>query len=556
LFAYCSPEFHYPDTRTRKAVTDGVGNNVSVYENGSQVISFSYSSKGGLKSITSIGKTINFGYDVYGRLKTKTTGQMKQTYVYDNASGNLLSRDYRPSGSPTGLTESFSYDNLNRLTGSQVTGAGLMSVTYSPDGNINTKTDAGSYTYDPSKQNAVTAITRYYSGSYEKTITGSTVTETHYVSSPTGLVAILVKQGSAVQTYYVETDHLGSVTGIINTDKTYASKSSYDAWGRRRNPSDWSYNNIPTPVITDRGFTGHEHLDRFGLINMNGRMYDPVVGRFLGVDPIVQAPDYSQSFNGYSYCWNNPLKYTDPSGYLAAVNTGDPDPWFAYQQFTKRYGYDLSYSDFSDQFWDQYYNYLFTGGDGVFGGYGGGNYSMTFTWHTLEDNPRSKVDYERLELTIYPSIKVEHSATMQMSFDNDLFNNLGGYSIQANNTAYGLGLTSGMYSEATRGLTTTTSTIAGEAQAAKVLGKIATAAKWTGYVGNALNIGANYVNVYNNPSAANYARLGVSGFAVGLNLVNFLVPGLGTGLSLVVSTVDMMGGFNWLYNSLEENKIP
>ena len=483
---------------------------------------------------------------------------MKQTYVYDNASGNLLSRDYRPSGSPTGLTESFSYDNLNRLTGSQVTGAGLMSVTYSPDGNINTKTDAGSYTYDPSKQNAVTsitgsngtisladqvityngnnlatrieednssyaiyynplkqriktvctpvggpAITRYYSGSYEKTITGSTVTETHYVSSPTGLVAILVKQGSAVQTYYVETDHLGSVTGIINTDKTYASRSSYDAWGRRRNPADWSYNNIPTPVITDRGFTGHEHLDRFGLINMNGRMYDPVVGRFLGVDPVVQAPDYSQSYNGYSYCWNNPLKYTDPSGYLAAVNTGDPDPWFAYQQFTKRYGYDLSYSDFSDQFWDQYYNYLFTGGDGVFGGYGGGNYSMTFTWHTLEDNPRSKVDYERLELTIYPSIKVEHSATMQMSFDNDLFNNLGGYSIQANNTAYGLGLTSGMYSEATRGLTTTTSTIAGEAQAAKVLGKIATAAKWTGYVGNALNIGANYVNVYNNPSAAN-----------------------------------------------------
>ena len=294
---------------------------------------------------------------------------MKQTYEYDNASGNLLSRDYRPSGSATGLTESFSYDNLDRLTGSQVTGAGLMTVTYSPDGNINTKTDAGSYTYDPSKQNAVTsitgnngtisladqvityngnnlatrieednssyaiyynplkqriktvctpvggpAITRYYSGSYEKTITGSTVTETHYVISPTGLVAILVKQGTAVQTYYVETDHLGSVTGVINTDKTYASRSSYDAWGRRRNPTDWSYNNIPAPLITDRGFTSHEHLDRFGLINMNGRMYDPVVGRFLGVDPIVQAPDYSLSYTGYSYCWNNPLKYTDPSG--------------------------------------------------------------------------------------------------------------------------------------------------------------------------------------------------------------------------------------------------
>jgi len=279
---------------------------------------------------------------------------MKQTYVYDNASGNLLSRDYRISGAPGGLTESFSYDNLNRLTGSQVTGAGLMSVTYSPDGNINTKTDAGSYTYDPSKQNAITAMTRYYSGSYEKTITGSTVTETHYVSSPTGLVAILVKQGSAVQTYYVETDHLGSVTGIINTDKTYASKSSYDAWGRRRNPADWSYNNIPTPVITDRGFTGHEHLDRFGLINMNGRMYDPVVGRFLGVDPVVQAPDYSQSFNGYSYCWSNPLKYTDPSGYLL-----DADSWqrSMYESSLRRRG--ISQSDIwmmeYDPYWGSYF---------------------------------------------------------------------------------------------------------------------------------------------------------------------------------------------------------
>jgi RHS repeat-associated protein len=69
------------------------------------------------------------------------------------------------------------------------------------------------------------------------------------------------------------------------------------------------------PQITDRGFTGHEHLDAFGLINMNWRMYDPVLGRFLGDDPIIQAPDFSQSFNLYSYCVNNPLANIDPSGY-------------------------------------------------------------------------------------------------------------------------------------------------------------------------------------------------------------------------------------------------
>ncbi len=47
---------------------------------------------------------------------------------------------------------------------------------------------------------------------------------------------------------------------------------------------------------------------------MNGRMYDPVVGRFLSPDPYVQNPGYTQSYNRYSYCLNNPLKYADPNG--------------------------------------------------------------------------------------------------------------------------------------------------------------------------------------------------------------------------------------------------
>ncbi len=48
----------------------------------------------------------------------------------------------------------------------------------------------------------------------------------------------------------------------------------------------------------------------------NGRMYDPILGRFLGVDPIIQAADNSQSIDGYGYCLNNPLIYIDQSGYL------------------------------------------------------------------------------------------------------------------------------------------------------------------------------------------------------------------------------------------------
>jgi RHS repeat-associated protein len=67
--------------------------------------------------------------------------------------------------------------------------------------------------------------------------------------------------------------------------------------------------------VTERGFTCHEHMEDFGLINMNGRIYDPLLGRFLSVDPLIQDATSTQNFNSYSYCINNPLKYSDPSGY-------------------------------------------------------------------------------------------------------------------------------------------------------------------------------------------------------------------------------------------------
>jgi len=90
---------------------------------------------------------------------------------------------------------------------------------------------------------------------------------------------------------------------------------SFDAWGRRRNPIDWSYNLASQPdLFAGRGFTGHEDLPWFILVNMNGRLYDPLIARFLSPDNYVQAPDFSQAFNRYSYCLNNPLVYTDPSG--------------------------------------------------------------------------------------------------------------------------------------------------------------------------------------------------------------------------------------------------
>ena len=100
------------------------------------------------------------------------------------------------------------------------------------------------------------------------------------------------------------------------SDETSVATYSYDAWGRMRDPQtliQYASTSQPT-LLLGRGYCGHEHLSNFGLINMNARLYDPVLGRFLSPDPYVQSPDFSQNFNRYAYALNNPLKYTDESG--------------------------------------------------------------------------------------------------------------------------------------------------------------------------------------------------------------------------------------------------
>jgi RHS repeat-associated protein len=108
--------------------------------------------------------------------------------------------------------------------------------------------------------------------------------------------------------YYVHPDHLGSLAVITDAAGNIVQQAAFDAWGVRT-----FVTNDPS-LVFDRGYTGHEHLDEFGLINCNARLYDPVLGRFLSPDPYVQDPLFSQSYNRYSYALNNPLLYTDPTG--------------------------------------------------------------------------------------------------------------------------------------------------------------------------------------------------------------------------------------------------
>lgn len=178
-----------------------------------------------------------------------------------------------------------------------------------------------------------------------------------YIPSPSGNVGSAELKPDATSAsehkYLVyHYDRLGSIQAITALGETsqslpslYASDAKgrkslygYDAWGQRCDASDWrgaassqsTYTwgwNDPTTTTNEddlipRGFTGHEMLDNLGLIHANGRIYDPLLSRFMSADPMVQAPYNLQNYNRYSYCMNNPLGYTDPSGYFWDPDSG------------------------------------------------------------------------------------------------------------------------------------------------------------------------------------------------------------------------------------------
>ncbi len=119
----------------------------------------------------------------------------------------------------------------------------------------------------------------------------------------------MVKNGTL---YYVHTDNLGSIQAITDENKNIVSSYYYTPWGGRVLLSGAN--------ITDRGYTFHEHLEAFGLINMNGRVYDPLTAQFFSPDPVLQAPGDWLNYNRYGYCMGNPFKYTDPTGEVFVVD--------------------------------------------------------------------------------------------------------------------------------------------------------------------------------------------------------------------------------------------
>ncbi len=320
--------------------------------------------------------------------RTATSGIQDLEMSYDYASGNLSYREDHLKN----LKETFTYDNLNRLTQSRVGVNAPFNITYDAGtggltrGNIIAKTGVGTFgkgnsgktpsalneagaisqntqdiTYTPFRKTATVAengyeqaftydagygrvtttvnnggnpeLQRIYVDDYEITTDYLTGEERmiHYLGGGDGLLGIAEIDPNSqygfpynITYHYVYTDHLGSIVAATDAAGNVEAEQSFDAWGRVRNPQTWDYAGAAGVGLTHswlyRGYTGHEHMPQFSIINMNGRTYDPVLGRMMSPDPYLMGG--TQGYNRYSYCLNNPLKYTDPTGEWVHIVVG------------------------------------------------------------------------------------------------------------------------------------------------------------------------------------------------------------------------------------------
>jgi RHS repeat-associated protein len=294
----------------------------------------------------------HYAYDNLGNITQKSdlagsTGSGTYTYPPSGASSVLPHAVTSIAGSVNGaISPNFSYDANGNLTceytGSGCTGSAVVaSDTYTPFNKLQQITLAvglARFTYDSEhsritqhvETGTTTSDTTYLNdpatgAMSEKTSFGAITTWNDYLIADGRLVAERSQTSSTSVWHYLVTDHLGSVA--VTTDSTAAvvGWSSYDPWGRMRNPdgTDDTTCSLPAAAPTTRGFTGQEEMPPSCQINFNARIYDPTIGRFTSADPMSGSVYDMQQLNRYSYVADNPQSATDPTGNIIVDGSGD-----------------------------------------------------------------------------------------------------------------------------------------------------------------------------------------------------------------------------------------
>jgi len=331
-----------------ETIGDEIGTGTSTYSVGDQyrALTYTINTKGLIekREDTRLNQYEKYTYDNLDRLTSYSIGTINPLTSSDlnydiNSIGNITSstnigRYIYYGGKPyqTGVvlpnsncnisqaTCDVTYNNLN-LPSSINEGIYSYTIEYGADG-FRRKSNL---TKTEDNESTMFKTTLYISPTSEVEITSSGTKSIDYIMTDQGIAAIRTKRAEQINMYYIHTDHLGSYNFVMDANKNIVQSCHFDPWGNRKLYNNWSQDNTATSFLFSRGYTSHEHLDAFKIINMNARLYDPMIGRFFSPDPVIKDYEFTQCYNRYSYCRNNPIMNIDPTGLNSTGYTIDEE---------------------------------------------------------------------------------------------------------------------------------------------------------------------------------------------------------------------------------------
>jgi RHS repeat-associated protein len=325
-----------------------------------------------LTSLSAAGVTTTYHHDVEGKLerRTDTSTNRIEEFEYDElhrlTRWELTAPRERQDPNPVFTTTDYKYDDLGNLLRVETDGTMTYGATYGVAGSrphVLASNSTGAFEHDKSgRQTDGGGRTITWTGlNQPRSITTSSQTrlfrydglggrvtredasgkilylgrlyehrdtiamgqmDSFMVYGEPGLVAQVDYPASGPKkVHYVVGDPIDSATLVTDGSGAIEERVYYDPFGAR---VDVVGQPVADPVAsTSFGFTGHEE-DGAGLVNMQGRIYDRAQYRFLSPDAVVAAPLFGQAYNPYSYVLNNPLNYSDPTGF-------EPEPPCKYE---------------------------------------------------------------------------------------------------------------------------------------------------------------------------------------------------------------------------------
>lgn len=264
---------------------------------------------------------LTMAYDALGRITQRSDVNGNATWTYHSTKQHAVTS----TGSGG---QAFTYDANGNMT-ARGTGNAIAWTSYNYMASITTATESSQFYYGPDRRYykqiysgpSGNETTHYVGGILEKVYNGSLTDWRHSIVAGGQVVAIVSRKSSGTNdVYYPLEDSQGSGSTLTSSTGANLARQSYTAFGLPRDGSDWdgavsTTDKATINGISRRGYTGHSMLGDMGLIHMNGRVQDAILGRFLSPDPNVPYPDNTQSYNRYSYVRNNPMSFIDPSGF-------------------------------------------------------------------------------------------------------------------------------------------------------------------------------------------------------------------------------------------------